>query len=133
MKNQTLGAEVAWIISLKRHVRPVDTGRVKDRRETTMNRQQRENELRTMLTTQRGKEELLAIMKKHAGIEEGNLPPFGSLLVQTVLSYEFPLENGQEAAGGDYPPDPKLAKKLEKTEPGDVKFSEPPGREAPGG
>ena len=94
-----------------------------------MDRRQREDELRTMLTSQRGKEELLEILKKHAGMEGGNLPPFGSLLVQAVLNYEFPPGPAEEAAPADRPPDPSL----EKTEPGDVKFSEPPGREAPGG
>src|SRR5262249_34438758 len=59
--------------------------------ERSMNREQREAELREMLTTQRGKEELLAILKKHAGMEqEGNLPPFGTLLVDTILNYEYP-------------------------------------------
>jgi len=102
-----------------------------------MNRQQREAELRTMLTTQRGKEELLEILKKHAGIEAGNLPSFGTLLVETLLNYEFPPEAGQEASA-----DEEIAKSqgesgsfpsASATEPGDVKFSEPPGREAPGG
>jgi hypothetical protein len=102
-----------------------------------MNRQQRKDELRAMLTTQRGKEELLEILKKHAGIEEGNLPPFGTLLVETVLNYEFPPEPGPEArpdteleanAGG-----PGAKPTAEQAEPGDVKFSEPPGREAHGG
>ena len=88
-----------------------------------MNRQQREAELREMLTTQRGKEELLATLKKHAGIEEGNLPPFGTLLVETILNYEYPPE-----AKPGHP-----APVAEKQEPGDVKFDEPPGREAPGG
>ena len=96
-----------------------------------MNRQQREDELRTMLTTQRGKEELLEILKKQAGIEGGNLPPFGTLLVDTILNYEFPPESDQkpgpqpEAVGATVP--------SEKTEPGDVKFAAPPGQEAPGG
>jgi hypothetical protein len=89
-----------------------------------MTRAQREAELRELLTTQRGKEELLAILKKHAGIvDEGNLPPFGTLLVETILNYEFPPET-----------EPRKTEPLpEKTEPGDVKFDEPPGREAPGG
>src|SRR3954452_22278868 len=99
-----------------------------------MDRQQREAELREMLTTQRGKEELLALLKKHAGLEgEGNLPPFGTLLVDTILNYEYSSEGATEpgrAAGhgrDSAQPDP------EKAEPGDVKFAEPPGREAPGG
>jgi hypothetical protein len=97
----------------------------------TMNRQQREDELHTMLTTQRGKEELLELLKKHAGIEGGNLPPFGTLLVDTILNYEFPAEHDQnpgpqpEAVGATVP--------SEKSEPGDVKFAAPPGQEAPGG
>jgi hypothetical protein len=86
-----------------------------------MNRHQREAELRNMLTTQRGKEELLAILKEHAGITEGNLPPFGTLLVETILNYEFPPESERT----DPAPSP--------TEPGDVKFEQPPGTEAPGG
>jgi hypothetical protein len=89
-----------------------------------MNRQQREAELREMLTTQRGKEELLATLKKHAGmVDAGNLPPFGTLLVETILNYEYPPE-----AKPGHP-----APVAEKQEPGDVKFDEPPGREAPGG
>ena len=102
-----------------------------------MNREQREAELRTMLTSQRGKEELLATLKEHAGLEEGNLPPFGTLLVETILNYEFPPEGTAEpnpGAGvgvGTAPiaSDPAL----EKVEPGDAKFSQPPGQEAPGG
>lgn len=93
-----------------------------------MNRQEREAELRTMLTTQRGKEELLALLKKHAGLEgEGNLPPFGTLLVDTVLNYEFSSEPGAGKGESQSQPAPVT------TEPGDVKFDEPPGREAPGG
>jgi hypothetical protein len=100
----------------------------------TMNRQQREDELRTMLTTQRGKEELLEILKKHAGIEGGNLPPFGTLLVDTILNYEFPAEHDENPAG----PQPEavganVPSPSEKTEPGDAKFADPPGQEAPGG
>lgn len=90
-----------------------------------MDRQQREAELRALLTTQRGKEEILAILKEHAGIVEGNLPSFGTLLVETILNYEFPPEEG---AGKDWP-----GTGSEATEPGDQKFEEPPGREAPGG
>src|SRR3954447_21957853 len=102
-----------------------------------MNRQQREDELRAMLTTQRGKEELLEILKKHAGIEGGNLPSFGTLLVQTVLNYEFPPEPGRGASA-----EAELEKSAAESatvpapsasEPGDAKFSEPPGQEAPGG
>jgi hypothetical protein len=99
--------------------------------EPTMNRQQREDELRMMLTTQRGKEELLEILKNHAGIEGGNLPPFGTLLVDTILNYEFPPESDEKA-----PPKPEATRTTlaaEKTEPGDVKFAAPPGQEAPGG
>jgi hypothetical protein len=52
-----------------------------------MTREQREAELRELLTTQRGKEEVLAILKKHAGMpDQGNLPPFGTLLVDTILN-----------------------------------------------
>ena len=90
-----------------------------------MDRQQREAELRLMLTTQRGKEELLAILKEHAGIKEGNLPPFGTLLVDTIPNYEYPPEGATAPAPSGRPPD--------KAEPGDVKFSEPPGRESAGG
>ena len=102
-----------------------------------MNRQQREDELRAMLTTQRGKEELLEVLKKHAGIEGGNLPSFGTLLVQTVLNYEFPPEPGRGASA-----EAELEKSAAESvaipaardsEPGDAKFSEPPGQEAPGG
>jgi hypothetical protein len=94
-----------------------------------MNRKQREDELRNLLTTQRGKEEILEILKKHAGIDGGNLPPFGTLLVDTILNYEFPASTEKE-------PDPaqvEITASVRPTEPGDVKFAEPPGREAPGG
>jgi hypothetical protein len=96
-----------------------------------MNRQQREDELHTMLTTQRGKEELLEVLKKHAGIEGGNLPPFGTLLVETILNYEFPPESDQAPRSNTEENRANLA--AEKTEPGDVKFDQPPGQEAPGG
>jgi hypothetical protein len=90
-----------------------------------------------MLTTQRGKEELLEILKKHAGIEGGNLPSFGTLLVETLLNYEFPPKPGQEA-GAEAELEKSAAASgaipaASPTEPGDVKFSEPPGQEAPGG
>jgi hypothetical protein len=89
-----------------------------------MTREQREAELRNLLTTQRGKEEILAILKQHAGMEDqGNLPPFGTLLVETILNYEYPADG--EPGPGEQASEPK--------EPGDVKFDEPPGREAPGG
>ena len=94
-----------------------------------MNRQQREDELRNLLTTQRGKEEILEILKKHAGIEGGNLPPFGTMLVETILNYEFPAKPDQEPESAKA----KSSASAPPTEPGDVKFAEPPGREAPGG
>ena len=96
-----------------------------------MNRKQREDELRDLLTSQRGKEEILEILKKHAGIEEGNLPPFGTMLIETILNYEFPPVSEQM-------PEPKRASaetspSTPPSEPGDAKFEDPPGREAPGG
>jgi hypothetical protein len=51
------------------------------------------------------------------------------MLVDTILNYEFP-------AGTEKEPDPAQAEITASgspTEPGDVKFAEPPGREAPGG
>lgn len=118
-----------------------------------MDRHQREKELREMLTTQRGKEELLATLKKHAGIEEGNLPPFGALLVDTILNYEYPGEpdaraeieaasepSRNETTTESSPPSSSTSGESarttparEKLEPGDVKFDQPPGQEAPGG
>ena len=95
-----------------------------------MNRQQREDELKNLLTTQRGKEEILEILKKHAGIEGGNLPPFGTMLIETILNYEF-------APSSDLRPELTHANTSSKSpapsEPGDAKFADPPGREAPGG
>jgi hypothetical protein len=89
-----------------------------------MTREQREAELRQLLTTQRGKEEVLAILKRHAGMEgEGNLPPFGTLLVDTILNYEYPADGDQRQKESVSRP----------KEPGDVKFDAPPGQEAPGG
>ena len=89
-----------------------------------MTREQREAELRDLLTTQRGKEEILAILKEHAGMmDQGNLPPFGTLLVETILNHEFPPGEAQGQA------EPVSQKK----EPGDAKFEAPPGQEAPGG
>jgi hypothetical protein len=85
-----------------------------------MTRQEREAELNQLLTTQRGKEEVLATLKHHAGITNGNLPPFGTLLVETILNYEFP--EAQDEAPAPRP-----------SAPGDVMFEEPPGREALGG
>ncbi len=99
-----------------------------------MDRQQREAELRVMLTTQRGKEELLNLLKKHAGMEgEGNLPPFGTMLVDAILNYEYQPKETDEAKEDArteqraQPPAPEGAAQ------GDVKFAEPPGREALGG
>ena len=94
-----------------------------------MNRQQREDELRNLLTTQRGKEEILEILKKHAGIEGGNLPSFGTMLVETILNYEFPPSSDKEPESGPA----KSNTTPPPTEPGDVKFADPPGGEAPGG
>ncbi len=89
-----------------------------------MTREQRESELRDLLTTQRGKEEVLATLKKHAGMGgQGNLPPFGTLLVDAILNYEYPAESDSG------PTEPVPQKKAE----GDIKFDEPPGREALGG
>ena len=93
-----------------------------------MDREQRETELRTLLTSQRGKEEMLAILKEQAGMTEGNLPPFGTLLVETILNYEFPPATDAEAATA-----PVSGSPSDKVEPGDAKFSQPPGQEAPGG
>ncbi len=84
-----------------------------------MDRQQREAELHQLLTNPRGKEEVLAILKKHAGMEQGNLPPLGTLLVETILNYEFPPAGEEE---------PKSTQTIT-----DEKFEEPPGMEAPGG
>jgi len=64
---------------------------------------------------------------------QGNLPPFGTLLVHSILNYEYPPEgssnSGQDGRSGLDAGQPAA----EKAEPGDVKFAEPPGREAPGG
>jgi hypothetical protein len=98
-----------------------------------MDREQREAELRAMLTSQRGKEELLAILKRHAGIEEGNLPPFGTLLVETVLNYEYAPEAGADARVDPGTLSDPARPAHEKTEPGDAKFSQPPGQDVPGG
>jgi hypothetical protein len=101
-----------------------------------MDRRQREEELRTMLTSQRGKEELLATLKKHAGMEEGNLPPFGTLLVETILNYEYaPEGTPEQGAGAGAGVESRGASKpaSEKVEPGDVKFDQPPAQEVPGG
>jgi hypothetical protein len=98
-----------------------------------MDRRQREAELRTMLTARQGMEKLLAIYKRHAGLGESNPPPSGSLLVETILNLEYQTQGapqqGREAAEGHESPRPGS----EAREPGDVKFSEPPGSEAQGG
>jgi len=72
---------------------------------------------------------MLEILKKHAGIEGGNLPAFGTMLVETILNYEFPPSSDQEAESTKAKSDASTP----PTEPGDVKFADPPGREAPGG
>jgi hypothetical protein len=65
-------------------------------------------------------------------MEEGNLPPFGTLLVETVLNFEYPPEG--PTAGVEPRGTPDAAKPAsEKVEPGDVKFAQPPAQEAPGG
>ena len=99
-----------------------------------MDRQQREAELRTMLTTQRGKEELLAVLKKHAGLEgQGNLPPSGPCW--STPSSTTSIQPGRDnRAGQDADRTPKAEQAAaERAEPGDVKFAEPPGREGAGG
>jgi len=100
-----------------------------------MNREQREAELRTMLTSQRGKEELLATLQKHAGLTGGNLPPFGTLLVESILNYEYPAEGpaGPSGAEGTQVAADASNPAIDKVEPGDVKFSQPPGQDAAGG
>ncbi len=102
-----------------------------DNEAMTMNRQEREDEIRNLLTTQRGKEEILEILKKHAGIESGNLPPFGTLLVETILNYEYPPPSDNEPSPAQESRTP--AASVATAEPGDVKFDAPPGQEAPGG
>jgi hypothetical protein len=98
-----------------------------------MDRRQREAELRTMLTARLGMEKLLAIHERHAGLGKSNPPPSESLLVETILNFEYQTQGvpqqGREAAEGQEPPQPGS----EAREPGDVKFSEPPGSEAQGG
>jgi hypothetical protein len=89
-----------------------------------MNRRQREAELRMLLTTQRGKEEILSILKEHAGLVEGNLPPFGTLLVDTILNYEHPPEQETE---------PQYGYEAEEADPLDIEFAEPPAMESLGG
>ena len=89
-----------------------------------MDRKQREHELRLLLTTQRGREEVLSILKEHAGITDGNLPPFGTLLVDAILNYEYPPENEHEA---------HLAYATEDLDYSDVLFAEPPAMESLGG
>ncbi|QEH36187.1 hypothetical protein OJF2_47470 [Aquisphaera giovannonii] len=117
-----------------------------------MDRQQREDELKALLTTQRGKEELLETLKKHAGIEAGNLPSFGTLLVQTILNYEYPdaaepADRTVARAEAESRPGPEPAGTTPETQsaagspttarakeaPGDTKFDQPPGQESPGG
>jgi len=88
-----------------------------------MNRRQREAELRMLLTTQRGKEEILSILKEHAGLVGGNLPPFGTLLVDTILNYEHPPEDDPDAEFGYG----------EEEDPRDIQFAEPPAMESLGG
>ena len=68
-------------------------------------------------------------------MKEGNLPPFGTLLVETILNYEFPPEPASSAPAGNGDETAPLASDpaLDKKEPGDAKFSQPPGQEAPGG
>lgn len=90
-----------------------------------MNRDRREAELREMLTTQRGKEEILALLRSHAGIEDGNLPPFGTLLVESILNYEYPADRDEPAA--------ERVPAREPAEPGDEKLAQPPGTDALGG
>lgn len=64
---------------------------------------------------------------------QGNLPHFGTLLVHSIHNYEYPPEgssnSGQDGRSGLDAGQPAA----ETAEPGDVKFAEPPGREAPGG
>lgn len=87
-----------------------------------------------MLTTQRGKEELLALLKKHAGLEgAGNLPPLGTLLVDTILNYEYQPREAAEPGPREESGHDAAQPATERQEPGDAKFDEPPGREAPGG
>ena len=92
-------------------------------------RDQRELELRQMLATPDGKDALLAILKGHMGLPAGGQPPAGTSLVEAILNREFPPEQGRpsDAEQG------ASATPRDATEPGDQKFEEPPGTEAPGG
>jgi hypothetical protein len=98
-----------------------------------MDRRQREAELRTMLTSPQGVEELLVIYKRHAGQGEGNPPPSGSLLVEKILNFEYQTQGvpQQGRKTGDGQDQPRPGSKA--SEPSDVKFSEPPATEALGG
>jgi hypothetical protein len=90
-----------------------------------------------MLTSQRGKEELLATLKEHAGMTQGNLPPFGTLLVETILNYEYPSEaetapRGEMGIGVGHTSQ-ATSPALDLREPGDLKFAQPAAQEASGG
>jgi hypothetical protein len=65
-----------------------------------MTREQREAELRLMLTSPPGQEELFSLLQHHAGVEERNPPSFGTLLVDTILNYEYPPDEEQEVMAG---------------------------------
>ena len=93
-----------------------------------MNRQQREDELRNLLTTQRGKEEI-SRSSRSMRESKAETSSFGTMLVETILNYEFPPRSDQEPESAKA----KSNASLPPTEPGDVKFAEPPGMEAPGG
>jgi hypothetical protein len=95
------------------------------------NREQREAELRNMLATPAGATELLAIFGRHAGVPAGGQPPAGPLLVDTILNFEFPQDEGRPA-GGEPGVGASTAAR-EGPEPGDKKFNDPPGAESPGG
>ena len=61
-----------------------------------MNRQRREDELRNLLTTQRGEEEILEILEKQCGNRRRKPSSLGTMLVETILNYEFPPRSDQE-------------------------------------
>jgi len=64
---------------------------------------------------------LLETLKRHAGMDSGNLPSFGTLLVQTILNYEYPA--------AAEPADRTIARAEEDSRPEPAPIAEEEGEE----
>jgi len=53
-------------------------------------RDEREMQLRVMVMTQQGKDELERLLRRYLGLPEGTSLPTGTSLVSEILAHEYP-------------------------------------------